>query len=115
MAYTIGIAQTRAVEYYSSTTLEAIMKICIAKAVPRHRAPIIGLAVTAVLASMGAASAQERYPSRADQYSAIYGNPDPQNAPSRWDRARFDRSGTRGREGLGASPMRPEGPGNVSD
>jgi hypothetical protein len=38
--------------------------------------------------------------------------PDPQTASSRWDRARFDRSGT---QGLGASPMRPEDPGNVSD
>ncbi len=35
-------------------------------------------------------------------------------APSRWDRYRFDHSGTRGRRGLGADPERPEGPGNVS-
>lgn len=30
------------------------------------------------------------------------------------DRANYDWSGTRGRLGLGASPMHPEGPGNVS-
>ncbi len=30
------------------------------------------------------------------------------------DRANYDWSGTRGRMGLGASPMHPEGPGNVS-
>ena len=31
-----------------------------------------------------------------------------------WDRFRYDYSGTRGRMGLGASPMHPEGPGNFS-
>lgn len=31
-----------------------------------------------------------------------------------WDRLRYDYSGTRGRMGLGASPFRPEGPGNFS-
>jgi hypothetical protein len=36
-------------------------------------------------------------------------------ALSRQDRADFDRSGTRGRMGLGASPYHPEGPGNVSN
>jgi hypothetical protein len=30
------------------------------------------------------------------------------------DRANYDWSGTRGRMGLGASPMHPEGPGNFS-
>lgn len=30
------------------------------------------------------------------------------------DRTEFDRSGTRGRLGLGVSPFHPEGPGNVS-
>ncbi|PNG24442.1 hypothetical protein [Methylocella silvestris] len=34
---------------------------------------------------------------------------------SRIDRANYDHSGTRGREGLGESPFYPEGPGNVSD
>ncbi len=34
---------------------------------------------------------------------------------SRLDRANFDHSGTRGREGLGESPFHPEGPGNVRD
>lgn len=31
------------------------------------------------------------------------------------DRIRYDHSGTRGREGLGASPAHPEGPGNFDD
>lgn len=31
------------------------------------------------------------------------------------DRARYDWSGTRGRMGLGANPMHPEGPGNFSN
>ncbi|QBR72257.1 hypothetical protein CU048_14315 [Beijerinckiaceae bacterium] len=91
------------------------MKLCNVRAIVAHRAPIIGLAAAALAASIGAASAQERYPSSADQYYNVYANPNPRTAPSRWDRARFDRSGTRGREGLGASPMRPEGPGNVSN
>lgn len=91
------------------------MKIWTAKAIARHRAPIIGLAAAALAASTGAASAQERYPSRADQYYDVYASPNPRTAPSRWDRARFDRSGTRGRMGLGANPAHPEGPGNVSD
>ncbi|WP_395665080.1 hypothetical protein [Methylocella sp.] len=31
------------------------------------------------------------------------------------DHASYDRSGTRGREGLGASSARPEGPGDFAD
>jgi hypothetical protein len=89
------------------------MKIFIASA--RRKALTVGLAAATLAASFGAASAQQLYPASADQ---VYGGsvtPNPQTAPSRWDRAHFDRSGTRGREGLGANPMRPEGPGNVSD
>jgi len=89
------------------------MKIFIASA--RRKALTVGLAAATLVASFGAVSAQQLYPAPADQ---VYGGsvtPNPQTAPSRWDRAHFDRSGTRGREGLGASPMRPEGPGNVSD
>jgi hypothetical protein len=41
-------------------------------------------------------------------------NRNPQLPPSRWDRARFHRSGNRGRQGLGAGPLHPEGPGNVT-
>lgn len=91
------------------------MKLCNVRAIVAHRTPIIGLAAAALISLTGAASAQEGYPSRADRYYGVYAAPNPQNAPSRWDRLRFDRSGTRGREGLGASPMRPEGPGNVSN
>ncbi|PNE12460.1 MAG: hypothetical protein CR217_03600 [Beijerinckiaceae bacterium] len=54
------------------------------------------------------------YPSRADQIYGADANPKPQLAPSRLDRALFHRSGTRGRQGLGASPLHPEGPGNVT-
>jgi len=89
------------------------MKIFIAGA--RRKALTVGLAAATLAAWFGAVSAQQLYPAPADQ---VYGGsvtPNPQTAPSRWDRAHFDRSGTRGREGLGANPMRPEGPGNVSD
>ncbi|MGA7656338.1 MAG: hypothetical protein WCA96_06100 [Methylocella sp.] len=89
------------------------MKILIARA--RRKVLTVGLAAATLAASFGAVSAQQLYPAPADQ---VYGGsvtPNPQTAPSRWDRAHFDRSGTRGREGLGATPMRPEGPGNVSD
>ncbi|MGA9485474.1 MAG: hypothetical protein WBV25_00165 [Methylocella sp.] len=89
------------------------MKILIARA--RRKVLTVRLAAATLAASFGAVSAQQLYPAPADQ---VYGGsvtPNPQTAPSRWDRAHFDRSGTRGREGLGATPMRPEGPGNVSD
>jgi hypothetical protein len=75
----------------------------------------IGLAVAVLVALTGGAMAQPRYLFRADQFYSIYPGPNQEAAPSRWDRARFDRSGTRGRYGLGASPARPEGQGNVSD
>jgi hypothetical protein len=84
------------------------------KSTPHHTV-MIGLAVAALAASIGVAGAKEsRRPPR-DQFYGAYTNPAPQNALSRWDRARFDHSGTRGREGLGASPMHPEDPGNVSN
>jgi hypothetical protein len=81
----------------------------------RRKAVIMGLAAATLTASIGAVGAQQRYAAPGDQYYGAPAIPNPQIAPSRWDRARFDRSGTRGREGLGASPMRPEGPGNVSN
>jgi len=81
----------------------------------RRNAVIMGFAATALAASIGAAGAQQSYPVPADQSYGPSAIPNPQTAPSRWDRAHFDRSGTRGREGLGASPTRPEGPGNVSN
>ncbi|MGH6835377.1 MAG: hypothetical protein ACREC9_07470 [Methylocella sp.] len=74
----------------------------------------VGPAAAMVAATMGIACAEQHYPSRADQIYDDNANPKPQLAPSRWDRARFHRSGTRGRQGLGASPLHPEGPGNVT-
>ena len=77
----------------------------------------IGLAAAVLLGSMGAAGAQVLYPAGSDTYyryqNGIYEHRSV--APSRWDRHRFHRSGTRGRMGLGADPMHPEGPGNVSE
>ena len=74
----------------------------------------MGLAAAMLAAAIGIASAQELYPSSAGQQYYANAKPDPQLAPSRRDRARFNRSGTRGRQGLGASPLHPEGPGNAT-
>lgn len=79
-----------------------------------HRSITMGLATAVLLASVGMAAAQPRYHLRTEQFYSIHQSPN-QVAPSRWDRIRYDHSGTRGREGLGASPGHPEGPGNVSD
>jgi hypothetical protein len=77
---------------------------------------VLAFAGLASILSVGAVSAQEAYPPRASQYYSLYEqNPGAGAALSRQDRADFDRSGTRGRMGLGASPYHPEGPGNVSD
>jgi hypothetical protein len=76
---------------------------------------ILGLAGLASIISMGTASAQQRL--RASDYYGYYnqnaggaGNPYADG-----DENRFDRSGSRGREYLGASPYHPEGPGNPTD
>jgi hypothetical protein len=79
------------------------------KAAAPYGARMMGLAAAILAATMGIACAH----SRAGQIYDGNANPKPQLAPSRWDRARFHRSGTRGRQGLGASPLHPEGPGNV--
>ncbi|WGJ14549.1 hypothetical protein QEV83_18310 [Methylocapsa sp. D3K7] len=91
------------------------MKISSKPANTRRNAAVMGIAAAALAASLGMADAQQvpRYPTY--PYYGTYNNAAPPPALSRWDRARFDRSGTRGCEGLGASPLRPEGPGNVSD
>jgi hypothetical protein len=77
----------------------------------------IGLAFVVFLGSTGIVRAQMQYPAGPDTYyrypNGIYEYRSV--APSRWDRYRFHRSGTRGRMGLGADPNHPEGPGNVSD
>ncbi|WOJ90377.1 hypothetical protein RZS28_03525 [Methylocapsa polymorpha] len=93
------------------------MAILMHNAATRHKARKIGFAAIVLIASVGAVAAQGRQPPRPDQYYGLYPNQDQDHglALSRWDRARFDRSGTRGREGLGAAPLRPEGPGNVAD
>ena len=81
-----------------------------------HQAAKIWLAAIVLLASTGVVGAQEQYPAGPDAYyrypNGLYEYRSV--APSRWDRHRFHRSGTRGRMGLGADPIHPEGPGNVS-
>jgi hypothetical protein len=58
---------------------------------------------------------QPKQPTEADHYYGVYRNPSPGFVPSTDDPPDFDPSGTRGRDGLGASPFHPEGPGNVED
>jgi hypothetical protein len=94
------------------------MYIGIDKAVASRKAQ---LAAAILVASATTVAADERFPS--NQYYGPYENngsfvkAKPGLAPSRADADRnaFFRSGTRGRQGLGASPIHPEGPGNVSD
>ncbi|WP_036264222.1 hypothetical protein [Methylocapsa aurea] len=76
------------------------------------------VAAMALAAGSGALLAQTNPP------QGYYGYPTPPYPPpgwlaegrsvDAWDRYRYDESGTRGRMGLGASPMHPEGPGNFS-
>jgi len=76
------------------------------------------VAAMALAAGTGASLAQTNPP------PGYYGYPVPVNPPpgwlsegrsvDSWDRYRYDDSGTRGRMGLGADPMHPEGPGNFS-
>ena len=56
-----------------------------------------------------------KQPANANQYYGLYQNPSQVVAPSITDRRDFEHSGTRGRDGLGASPFHPEGPGDVED
>jgi hypothetical protein len=95
------------------------MKNFITSASAWRKAATIGLATATLTTSMGVVCAQPVPQSRDGQsygpYDGTNASPVVQAAPSRWDRAHFDRSGTRGREGLGASPLHPEGPGDVSD
>ena len=78
------------------------------------------VAAAALLVSAGLASAQsgqehERGSDGIAPYEGKQVSPDVKAAPSRMDRATFGRSGTRGREGLGATPAHPEGAGGVAD
>jgi hypothetical protein len=78
----------------------------------------IVVAVLALASGSGAMLAQTNPP------QGYYGSPPPPNPPPSWlsegrstegwDRYHYDYSGTRGRMGLGADPMHPEGPGNFS-
>jgi hypothetical protein len=77
---------------------------------------IVALLGASVLASGAVAAKQHphaKQPANANQYYGIYQSPSQALAP--FHGADFDRSGTRGREGLGASAFHPEGPGNVVD
>jgi hypothetical protein len=76
---------------------------------------LLAFAGSIAIASVGAATAQQAYPAQPHQYYGLYQeNQGAGSASSRQDRAEFDRSGTRGRMGLGASPYHPEGPGNAN-
>jgi hypothetical protein len=92
------------------------MYILINKAVASHKAQ---LAAAILVASVGTVGADEHFPSNQNygpyENNGPFVKPNPGLAPSREDRNTFFRSGTRGRQGLGASPIHPEGPGNVSD
>jgi hypothetical protein len=76
--------------------------------IKRDRGPLhsikMGLATAVLFASVGMATAHQRYPTGTNQYYGLY---DPaQHAPtfSRSDHIRYDHSGSRGSEGLGAIP-----------
>jgi hypothetical protein len=104
------------------------MHVWINRAAVSHKVRTTGLAAAIVVASVGAVAADERYATGQSGFSALpplyegspfsspyFANQFQGLAPSRADRNQFDRSGTRGREGLGASPVHPEGAGNVSE
>jgi hypothetical protein len=105
----------------------------------------MGLAIAVVVASVAPAlafdgnaiqmasltedmvTATEGYPNAGGNHVSTYPSTPPsyysvmphlmtgRSVATRSDRIRYRHSGTRGREGLGASPRHPEGPGNVSD
>jgi hypothetical protein len=76
---------------------------------------LIGSALVVSGAVAATESLHAGQPASANQYYGLYHNPSQAIAPSADDSADFDRSGTRGRETLGAGFSNPEGPGNVSD
>ncbi len=77
------------------------------------------LAAAALAASAGAANALDHHPvkqpAKAKQYYGLYQNPVQALPLDQQDQILYHRSGTIGREDLGASPRHPEGEGNVSD
>ena len=58
---------------------------------------------------------QPKQPTEAHRYYGVYRNPSPGLVPSSDNPSDFDPSGSRGRDGLGANPLHPEGSGNVED
>lgn len=70
--------------------------------------------VAAILAAPSQSSAQRYRSQAAPAYDQPYNPCQAGYSLQSQDRADFDCSGTRGRIGLGASPMHPEGPGNVA-
>jgi hypothetical protein len=92
------------------------MQTSLEKRTVRGGLRILALAGLTAILSIGAASAQQAYPTRANQYYGLYDqNSGAAVSPSRQDHNAYDRSGSRGRLGLGASPFHPEGPGNPTD
>lgn len=93
------------------------MSMWISTVVSSRSARKIGLATAVLIVSAGAAGAQASPPQplRPDQYYGAYQSEGEGLALSRRDRAQFDHAGTRGRQGLGATSVHPEGPGNVTD
>jgi hypothetical protein len=68
----------------------------------------IGMALVMPGAVAAKEPSHDRQPANADQFYGLYQNPSQATGA-------FDHSGTRGREGRGASAFHPEGPGNVVD
>ena len=71
------------------------------------------LLVAATLAAPGQPSAQRFSSPPPPVYYQPYDPCQPGYSLQSQDRAAYHCSGTRGRMGLGASPLHPEGPGNV--
>jgi hypothetical protein len=88
------------------------MKTWSEKALLRHKALEIGLAVAALVASTCVVAAQEQYE---HPQQGFYQDRPHCISLDDCERGAFDKSGAPGRLGLGADPAHPEGPGNVLD
>jgi hypothetical protein len=75
-------------------------------------ASISGVAAAMIITTIAFTQAQAQPLYRGPHYHGMYGHRS--IAPATRDRRHFSHSGTRGRQGLGASPAHPEGAGNVS-
>jgi hypothetical protein len=78
----------------------------------------LALAAALLIASAGAAAAQTASSHKiinANEYYGLYQGASGGLSQQQIEHRTFDRSGTVGREGLGASPFHPEGPGDVAD